>query len=100
MNELLMWLAAIEFGFMIGYFIVPLFFKGEDVLIHKIITSTIVLIAYVTEIIVNIMTNQSFGMEFFIAFLWGITVLGKLLTLKVVRFVKKSSEDENKNQLK
>ena len=99
MNVVSVWLTAIQIGFIIGFWIVPFFFKEKLALVHKIITGTVVLLAYIAETIFNIMSGQTFGGEIFCVIIWSIIVWFEAFTLKVVKFIKNNKE-ENENQLK
>lgn len=92
-------LPTIEFVFVILYFCVTMFFKGEKLFLHRKIIATIAFISYVLDVFI---ASERIGLKVVCAIIWGINTLVNSFNLKWTRRVTEIEEETKKeeNQLK
>ena len=92
-------LPVIELVFVILYFCVTMFFKGEKLFLHRKIIATIAFISYVLDVFI---ASEGIGLKVFCAIIWGINTLVNSFNLKWTRRVTEIEEEtkKEKDQLK
>ena len=92
-------LPVIELVFVILYFGVSMFLKGEKLFLHRKITSTIAFISYILDVFI---ASEVIGLKVLCVIIWGINAFVNSFNLKLARRVAEVEEEakKEKDQLK
>ena len=92
-------LSAIQIVFIVVNIFTTLFFRLDRAVVHQVITTAIITIAYVLEGVLNIINEKMFMMFIFsmlLAMVWGLNLCSSIRRMKRINKLKKEFEEKQK----